>query len=96
MKNLGPKIFSTLVVIVMATGFFILTPLWVGLFLVIPGFSIFLWNFLKGDVQFVHNSKHHRSFSHNYKNTHKTESHINNHNLRGYGSLKERQRYLGY
>ena len=91
-----PKIFATFVITILGHAAFTSVPLWAGLFLVIPGFSLFLFFFLNGDVQFSSLTYSKNQPLSIHRTAYKTESYISNHNLRGYGSLKERQRHLGF
>lgn len=52
MKITGPKVFATFVITTLGFAFFMISPLWVGLLLVIPGFSMYLRYVLKQDLKF--------------------------------------------
>lgn len=55
MKITGPKVFATFVITTLGFAFFMISPLWVGLLLVIPGFSMYLRYVLKQDLKFNNN-----------------------------------------
>lgn len=54
MKITAPKVFATCVITALGTSFFLMSPLWVGLCFIIPGFSLFIAYALKQDVKFSH------------------------------------------
>ncbi|MBP9753353.1 MAG: hypothetical protein KBD31_06090 [Proteobacteria bacterium] len=93
-----PKIFATFVISILGHTAFTSVPLWAGIFLVIPGFSLFLLFFLKGDVQFVHNNGPHRSSQQNYRTQH--QRNFSQISTSRYGvnctSLTDRKNKFGY
>lgn len=57
MKITAPKVFATCVITALGTSFFLMSPLWVGLCFIIPGFSLFIAYALKQDVKFINHKR---------------------------------------